>query len=304
MKYETKLFLHPVRYQMPIGTRCDTYSAVAAVDLNEHYPAGTRIAVKGPYKSGDAAVKPWYVSEIRKLLSASIPGLPHFSQPLLVLAIPDQFADTRPQRMTQMKMDKPAYFFITPDLTAPHVLPTKLREPSKNFPKGCEVVDWEKLEATGYRAAIPFAATYEDSIYYKDPQAGKWIVYHALINWVFGIGGDLCLRNMIYPAPGIVYKVDDDALGRMEWQLGNEQIARNNQSMGRHFQRKLFELDLTELRNALTSQDVWGMCKNFPWWPIARQRAYLQPDDLRAALVFIPRSEKKASSSAKRQKLK
>lgn len=268
---ETELFRDPIRYQLPIGTRPNTYAAVLRQDFYL-WKQGDRVAVKGPFKSEEAVIVGLQVDSLKSCAPVSL-----LKKTWIQLEV-DMFEETR----TRIKLSS-GWFLISQDLSAAYELPTKLHDPTANFPQGLEVVDWSQLVARGYRNQIPFADRYEDSIYVQDPKAAEQLVMHVLLDWVFGVGGDLALRNFIWPEPGVIYNVDVDNIFRFEWHLGNVQICKANHRMGKHFATFLKGFNLDPLRKCLKTLD-WNSLPEESF-----KRSALDKDHILSLLVVKPR---------------
>lgn len=255
---ESEKFDHPIRCQRPIGPRQDTY-------LAKDKQTGLRKFVKGPFKSQSLANVAVTVQKLKNYAKhgsnqSSAVDLPLITYDVLEL-VPDLFPESR-QRFG-ISLSQPYWFLVGPDLTEPHVPPLKLLEPNSQWSEKMLVIDWEKMQQLGLYGKIPFCDTYEGSIYARNPKSAVQLVIHILLDWVFGVGGDLASRNFIYsPITSQVFNVDTDLVGRMEWLLGNTQICAARSKNGTFFKRFLSEgkANLTMAvvrRNLKESQSEW-----------------------------------------------
>lgn len=292
---ESELFLNCKRYQNPIGSRPDTYSAELGKPIPElDLQVGQRVAVKGPFFTPQQAKVAVTVNKLKRSVAPDLCLLPM----TVVELEADLFEESRKLRWQQYSSQS-LFFLVMPDLTADLNLQTVWHKPTKHFPNGLEVVDWAQVKALGYNNSIPSAATFEESIYARDPEAGKQLLTHVLLDWVLGVGGDLALRNFIYPKQGRVYNIDTDNIGRLDWVLGNTQVADPTKRMGKHLQTFLSSNPalLDELRQGLKSLDYAQLptgCGN-----VVRERAALNLDDLSKALEHQPRPKRDQSPKRK-----
>ena len=300
LESESALFLEPQRYQLPIGRRQDTYAAQLAAPLAAlALPAGRRVAVKGPFATQAKARVALTVTQLKRSCCAtSSLDLALLPQCVLTLRA-DRFAESRARFGFDCSV--PRYFLLSPDLTEAHwpsALPTTHHAPTTNFPHGLDVVDWAALrQRCGYEASVPWSkgdATYADSLYAQDPRAAQQLLHHVLINWVIGCGGDLALRNFLYPQRGAgrIYNVDTDNVGHHDWHLGNTQVANERLAMGRHFRTFFTEhADLQPLRAALQHLD-YSLLPSDDARTVARHRAHLDKHLILALLSLKPKPPK------------
>jgi hypothetical protein len=163
-----------------------------------------------------------------------------------------------------------------------------------------EVIDWELLIREGLHTRIPFAERYEESIYACFPTAARWLTLHILLDWVFGVGGDLANRNFIMLVESQeVFNVDTDILGAMDWQLGNAQICSARSKNGQFFKRYLesgaCDADLAVVRQNLQTHPSWNRKMPLAARTEALRRSALDKADIYAALQGKPRKPRDAS---------
>ena len=300
---ESEKFDNPIRCQRPIGPRQDTY-------LAKDKQTGLRKFVKGPFKSRELANVAIIVQKLKHYAKhgkeeTSVVELPLISYEVLEL-IPDLFPESR--HRFGIPLNQPYWFLVGPDLTEPHVPPMKLLEPNSQWSEHMLVIDWEKMQQLGIYGKIPFCDHYEGSIYHRNPKVATQLVIHILLDWVFGVGGDLASRNFIYnPMAAQVFNVDTDIVGRMEWLLGNTQICAARSKNGAFFKRFLSEgaanLALAAVRHNLReSQTEWLELMPTPSRKEALKRSELKFADIEEALVGHPRPKRAAAKTGSKTK--
>lgn len=236
MQSESKLFPNPIRFQLPIGWKPDTYSAVISEDF-AGFVRGERVAVKGPFLSEQQARPAIEVDRVRLKL-----GLPSVEQRCVQL-VGDQFPGTR-SRITGFAPER-SWFLLSKDLTSGLVLPMTKHKASKHF-ASLDVVDWDVLKERGEMAGITFynkSHRYEESIFARDPVAADLLIKQAYLLWVLGCGPDLAPRNFLYSPqrPGLVYAVDNDTWANFGWELAETPIFNPRTQLGKFTQRFLAE---------------------------------------------------------------
>lgn len=224
---ESERFINQIRAQLTTTAfKPCTYFATDAI-------CGKRKFVKGPFKSLEDANVTIVVDEIKKKLWPEISRIPMEVTSLLVDT--DLQCKLGIRKSMDISKHPEGYFMIADDLLTEVVeLPTKIKT-SFYWSDPVTVVDWDKLTAIKH---VEYNKDYSKSIYCTDPDAAIEFVFHVILSWVIGCGGDLAYSNFIHDTVNHrVYQVDNDVYHRYDWSLGVTRVANMRSNAGKFMMR-------------------------------------------------------------------
>lgn len=188
-----------------------------------------RVFVKGPYKTKESVEIASKVLEFKTFITGK--------EPLGVEIVEMEVGDLENCQLgSRLSMiGKMAWFQVWDDLLySLETLPVKMKE-SKAWKIPVSVVDWDKI---GLFSHVTIEKDYRQSIYTQDVQAAFELVFHIILSWVCGCGGDLALRNFVYnKSDRKIHQVDLENWCNGGWELSNTRICSSRSVSGEFFSR-------------------------------------------------------------------